>query len=253
MLAGLLTGGQAIAQSPPPAGFSLSLTIGPGWQSNPLDVPGRTKGDGNIGLEAALRYRWNLWSGAGFTMGLTGFSEWFFRDAAGGTNRLVASATFSQSWQGFTLQIAAAARTSADQWLKAHDSAYQDISISVSRAVTIRPDLTLTPTIGVGRRFYQDGTEDQYRARLGLTLARKHGQWTYRLGGAYSWALEDNTPILPRINDRTYSGFTSVTYEWEKDREVALRLGYTRTLSSYQPNRTKNVTLSPQVSATFRF
>lgn len=253
MLAGLLAAGDVIAQTPPPAGFALSVTLGPGWQSNPLDVPGRTKGDASFGLEAALRYRWNLWEGAGFTLGVAGFSELFFRDAGGGTNRLVGSATLSQSWKGFLFQAAVSARTSTDQWLKSHDSAYQDITASLSRPWTIQPDLTLTPMVALGRRLYQDGTEDQYRARLGLTLARKWEKWTLRLGGSYAWTLEDKTPILPRINDRTFGGFTSLTYEWEKDRDIALRLGYSRTLSSYQPNRTKNFTLAPQMSATFRF
>jgi len=159
-----MAAGGALAQTPPPAGFSLSLTLGPGWSSNPLDVPGRTKGDGSFGVELALRHRWNLWEGAGFSVGVTAFSELFFRDAGGGTNRLVGSASFSQNWQGFTILLNAAARTSANQQLTTHDTAYQDLTTSISRTWTIRPGLTLTPTVGFGRRFYQDGSEDQYRA-----------------------------------------------------------------------------------------
>ena len=241
------------AQTPPPAGFSLSLTLGPGWSSNPLDIPGRTKGDASFGVELALRHRWNLWQGAGLTVGVTGFSELFFRDAGAGVNRLVGSAGFSQNWRGYTLSINALARTSADQYLRTHDTAYQEVNASLSRSWTIRPDLTLIPTVGFGRRFYQDGSEDQYRARFGLVLMQKWEKWSFRLGGSYGWTLEDKTPLLPRINDRSYGAFTSATYEWQKDRDVALRLGYSRTLSSYQPNRTKNFTLAPQVSATFRF
>jgi len=248
-----MAAGGALAQTPPPAGFSLSLTLGPGWSSNPLDVPGRTKGDGSFGVELALRHRWNLWEGAGFSVGVTAFSELFFRDAGGGTNRLVGSASFSQNWQGFTILLNAAARTSANQQLTTHDTAYQDLTTSISRTWTIRPGLTLTPTVGFGRRFYQDGSEDQYRARFALVMAQKWEKWTFRLGGSLSWALEDKTPILPRINDRGYGVFISATYEWEKDRDIGLRLGYSRTLSSYQPNRTKNFTLAPQVSATLRF
>lgn len=248
-----MAAGSALAQTPPPAGFSLSFTLGPGWSSNPLDVAGRTRGDGSFGFELALRHRWNLWEGAGFTLGVTGFSEQFFRETGGGTNRLVGSAGFSQSWQGFTFLLNATARTSANQQLTTHDSSYQDLTVSISRTLTLQPDLTLTPTIGFGRRFYQDGSEDQYRARFALVLARKWEKWTFRLGGSLGWTLEDKTPILPRINDRSYGGFVSTTYEWEKDRDIALRLGYSRTLSSYQPNRTKAFTLAPQVSATFRF
>jgi hypothetical protein len=105
----------------------------------------------------------------------------------------------------------------------------------------------------LSRRFYQDGSEDQFRARLGVTLARQWGAWTFRLGGGFAYALEDKTPILPRIRDRTLSAFLSTTYAWAKDRDLSLRLGWSRTFSSYSENRTKVFTLTPRMAATFRF
>lgn len=244
---------QTTPGQPPPPGFSLGLTLGPGWSSNPLDLDRPAKGDGYLGFEAVASYRWALWQGAALSLSTTGFSELYFRDSAGGTNRIVGAASLSQRWQGAIFSLGFSARSAANQHLSAHDSASQELTLGISRPFVLVENLTLILSSALGRRFYQDGAEDQVRARLGATLVRKHGLWTFRLGGGFSYALEDKTPILPRINDRTVSATIGASYEWKKDREVAVKLSYARTYSSYQPNRTRGFTLAPQVSATIRF
>lgn len=243
----------AQASAPPQAGFSLSLTIGPGWNSNPLELPGPRKGDGYFGLEAITAYRWNLWEGGALTLTGTGYSELYFREDSAGLNRIAASATLSQRWQDITFTVGMSARSSINQALTAHDSASQDISIGVSRSFTLAKDLSLSLSGGTARRFYQDGSEDQIRARLGATLAQKMGLWTFRVGTGFSYVLEDKTPLLPRINDRSISANIGVTYDWAKDREVSMKLTYSRTYSSLQLNRFKVFGFAPQVGATLRF
>lgn len=247
----------AIAQSstapPPPAGFSLALTLGPGWSSNPLETPGRQKGDGYFGLETVAAYRWNLWQGGALNITVSGFSELYFRDDTAGLNRIGSAATFSQRWQELTFTLGVATRTAMNQRLSAHDSASTELSLGLARSFTLSDKLTLTLTTGASRRLYQDGTEDQFRARLGASLARKWEQWTFRISGGFSYALEDKTPFLPRINDRTISANLSATYEWTKDRDVSAKLTWSRTYSSLPANRYKTFGFAPQMAATLRF
>jgi hypothetical protein len=257
LAASVLGGGStdvfAQAPAPPQAGFSLSLTLGPGWNSNPLELPGRRKGDGYFGFETVAAYRWNLWDGGALTLASAGYSELYFREDSAGLNRIAASTTLSQRWQDITFTLGMSARSAVNQALTAHDSASQDISIGVSRSFTLAKDLSLSLSSGASRRFYQDGAEDQLRARLGATLAQKWDLWTFRIGTGFSYALEDKTPLLPRINDRSISANIGATYDWAKDREVSVKLTYSRTYSSLQLNRFKVFGLSPQVGATLRF
>jgi hypothetical protein len=246
--------GNAQTQSPPPpTGFSLELSAGPGWDSNPLELNRRTKGDVSLGFEANAAYRWALWKDAAFTVSGIGTSTLFLHETAGGLNRLSGVAALSQRWQGFSFSLTATARSATNQRLTQHDSASQDIAFGLSRPVVLAMDWSLIPSGGIARRFHQDGSEDQVRARLGLALVHKRDKWTYRLNGGYAWALEDKTPILPRINDRVGSIGLSATYEWIKDREASIQLGYSRTFSSYEPNRRRGWTLAPKVGTTLRF
>ncbi|MCZ8185116.1 MAG: hypothetical protein O9308_01950 [Beijerinckiaceae bacterium] len=256
--AGVLLGAVALGcpahgQTPPRPGWSLSVQLGPGWTSNPNDLPGRQKADAFWNMQVGLGYRQPLWDGAALTGTLGTGADWYAREQEAGSNRLSGTLAFSQTWRGATLSLGIAARTSMDQPLRAHDDASQDISLGLSRPVILAPDWTLIPSIGGSRRFYQDGTKNDLRFRSGLVLARKWNAWTWRIGGTASYLLEDNTPILPRIRDRSWSLFLSSTYEWQKDRELGLRLAYARTYSTYAPNRFRSVTLAPQLSATFRF
>lgn len=239
--------------APPPAGFALALTIGSGWSSNPLELPGRRKGDGYAGLEAVASHRWNLWTGGALNIAVSGYSELYFRDDSAGLNRAGLAATFSQRWQEMTFTLGASTRTAINQRMTAHDSASTDFSLGVSRSFTLIEDVTLTLTSGASRRLYQDGTEDQIRARIGATLSRKWEKWTFRIGGGFSYALEDKTPFLPRINDRTISTSIGATYEWAKDREVSAKLTYARTYSSLPINRFQTFGFVPQMAATLRF
>lgn len=229
------------------------MTAGPGWSSNPEDLRGPQKGEGYFGIEAALGHRWNLWQGGALTVSGTGFSELYVRNSAGGVNRLSGSAALSQRWREITFTLSVSARTSMNQPLTRHDSASQEASFGVSRGFTLAPDVTLTFNGALARRFYQDGSEDQSRARIGAILARKWGAFTFRIGGGIGYALEDKTPILPRIRDRSVSASIGGSYEWAKDRDISLRLGFIRIYSSYSENRTKVFTLAPQMAATFRF
>lgn len=242
------------AQTPPPQpGWSLSTQFGSGWTSNPNEVPGRQKGDVYGGLQVGLSYRLPLWEGASLSTGVTNLGEWYGRESGAGFNRVAGSISLSQTWQSITASLAVSARTSMDQPLRRHDEANQDVTLSLSRPLTLAPDWTLIPSLGTTRRFYQNGSKNEWRFRGGLTLARKWQDWTWRVGGTSGYLLEDNTPVLPRIRDRSWSLFGSATYEWAKDRDVGVRLAYSRTYSTYAPNRYRAVSLAPQVSATFRF
>ena len=237
----------------PPAGFSLGLTYGAGWNSNPLELTGRRKGDGLISSEIIAGYRWNLWDGAALAVSTTAYSELYGRETGGGINRLALGATISQKWQDLTLTLGTSTRTAANQHLTAHDSASSDVSFGLSRPFKLSENLTLIANASLARRFMNDGTEDQWRSRVGLTLARKWEKWTFRLGGTFGHTIEDKTPILPRINDRSVSAFAAAGYEWEKDREITFRLGYTRMYSSYPADRYQAFSFSPQIAATLRF
>ena len=245
----------AAAQAPktPPAGTSLTMTLGPGWSSNPGELPGRQKGDGYFSLDTTLSHRWALWDGGALTLSGSGYSELYVRDDSNGIHRLASSLTLSQRWQEATFTLGVSARTAANQRLTAHDSASQDIALGISRSFTLAEKLAFTITGGVSRRFYQDGAEHQLRARAGATLARTIDKWTFRIGGGFSYALEDKTPLLPRINDRTISANIGATYEWEKDREVSLKMTWSRTYSSLPINRFRTFGIVPQAAATLRF
>ncbi|KAF0227556.1 MAG: hypothetical protein FD175_2673 [Beijerinckiaceae bacterium] len=250
-----LAAGFAVAQAPAPpqAGLSLAFTLGPAWNSNPLELPGRRKGDGYFGLETNATYRWVLWEGGALALSGIGYSEQFFRESSAGLNRLGTSMTFSQRWQGTIFTLGIGARTATNQALTRHDSASQDVTLGISRSFTLMPDVSLTLSSGASRRFFQDGSEDQVRARAGATLARKWGQWTFSLGAGFSYTLEDKTPILPRINDRAISASVSASYEWAKDRDISAKLSYSRTYSSLPLDRFKVFSFAPQIAATFRF
>lgn len=245
----------AAAQAPktPPAGTSLTLTFGPGWNSNPGELPGRQKGDGYFGFDATLAHRWALWDGGALTLSGSGYSEFYIRDDSNGIHRLASSLTLSQRWQEATFTLGVSARTAANQRLTAHDSASQDIALGVSRSFVLAEKLAFTVTGGASRRFYQDGSEDQFRARAGASLARTIDKWTFRIGGGFSYALEDKTPLLPRINDRVISANIGATYEWEKDREVSLKMTWSQTYSSLPANRFRTFGIAPQAAATLRF
>lgn len=243
----------AIGQTPPQPGWALSAQFGPGWTSNPNDLPGRQKGDGHVGWQTSLSYRQPLWTNASLTVSSSLGSTLYARERDAGGNRLSGGVTLGQTWQGATFTLGFTARTSMDQPLQRHDEASQDVSIGVSRSVILAPDWTLIPSLGASRRFYQNGSKNDVRFRGGLILARKWHALTARLGVNASYLLEDNTPILPRIRDRSVSAFASATYEWAKERDIGLRVAVSRTYSTYAPNRYKSLSVAPQVSATFRF
>lgn len=245
----------AAAQAPktPPAGTALALTFGPGWNSNPGELPGRRKGDGYFGLDTTLSHRWALWEGGALTLAGTASSELYIRDDSNGLHRLASSLTLSQRWQEATFTLGISARTAANQRLSAHDSASQDIALGVSRSFALADKLALTLTGGASRRFYQDGAEHQFRARAGASLARTIDKWFFRIGGGFSYALEDKTPLLPRINDRVISANIGATYEWEKDREISAKFTWSRTYSSLPVNRFRVFGFAPQAAATLRF
>lgn len=243
----------AVGQTPPQPGWALSAQFGPGWTSNPNDLPGRHKGDGYAGLQTGLSYRQPLWTDASLSVSATIGNTLYARERDAGSNRMAGSVTLGQTWRGATFTLGLTARTSMDQPLQRHDEASQDVSIGASRSFTLAPDWTLIPSLGASRRFYQDGTKNDVRFRGGLVLARKWQDLTARLGINASYLLEDNTPILPRIRDRSVSAFASATSEWAKERDIGLRVAVSRTYSTYAPNRYKSLSVAPQVSATFRF
>ena len=245
----------AHAQAPiaPKTGFSLGATIGGGWSSNPLEITGRHRGDVYLGSEIVAGYRWALAEKTTINISLTGFSELFRREDGAGINRASVAASLSHTWHEATFTLGFAGRTAMNQRMTAHDSASNDVSIGVSRPFKLADDLTLILNSTLSRRFMQDGTEDQFRARLNVTLARKWEKWTFRIGGGFGYTLEDKTLILPRINDRSLSASVGAAYEWEKDREISVRLAYARMYSSYAPDRYAAFSFAPQIAATFRF
>lgn len=237
----------------PPPGFALAVSLSPSWTSNPDDLPGQQKGDGYLALETSLGRRWSLWDGAALTLtGLAG-SETYRRATGAGFNRIASFLSLSQTYAGATFSLGAAARTALNQQFTAHDTASNEVSFNVSRPFTISDGLTLVLGAGASRRFFGDGAEDDTRLRASATIARRIGPLTFRLGGGFSWLIEDSTPIRPRINDRTISASVSGTYEWAKDRDLGLRLAFFRTYSSLPSNRSTTFSALPQVSATFRF
>ena len=248
---------RAQTETPRPS-WALSAQFGPQWTTNPNDLPGRQKPDGSAALQLGISYRQPLWQDAALSLGVVTAGEWFLRETAAGFNRIAPSITLSQGWQGATFSLGVTARSSMDQPLRRHDEASQDVALSLSRPVTLAPGWTLIPSLGGTRRFYQDGSKNEWRARAGLVIARKWllagpQSFTWRIGGTLGYLLEDNTPVLPRMRDRSWSLFTGATDEWDKDRDLGLRIAYSRTESSYAPNRYRSLTLSPQVSALFRF
>jgi len=238
---------------PPPAGWALSLGFGAGWHSNPLELTTRARGDVFISSEIGLAYRLALWQGGALTLSGTGTGEHYSREETAGFVRGIVGVSLSQSWQGFTLAATAGHRKTMDHDLAGHESASSELGINLIRPIAITDGWTLLIFSRVARRFFNDGTEDQFRAGANATLVYRTGAWSFRAGSGFGYVLEDKTPILPRINDRSISLRAGIGYEWAKDREVTLGANYTRTYSSYAPNRTKIFTFQPRVGATIRF
>lgn len=244
---------QSPPPSPPPSGWSLGLSIGPSWSSNPRDVSTRTRGDVYLGNEIALGYRLPLWEGGAIAFSMTGTTELYARETQEGIQRGAASLSVSHNWSGTILSLSASARKTMGHDFARHDSASQEIGIGITRSFAIAEGWSLILFARGARRYLNDGTEDQIRAGLNATLVYRTGPWSVRLGGGFGYALEDKTILLPRINDRTVSARAGLGYEWAKDREIAFGGAFTRTYSSYAPNRTKAYSLSPRISATLRF
>lgn len=238
---------------PPPPGWALSLGFGAGWHSNPLELTTRTKGDGFVSSELGLAYRLPLWQGGALNLSAIGSSEHYGREETAGFGRAIVTANLSQNWQGFTLALTAGHRKTLDHKLLGHESASSELGLNLARVLPIAEGWSLLLFGRLARRFVNDGTEDQFRAGANATLIYRTGAWSFRTGAGFGYVLEDKTPILPRINDRSLSLRAGLGYEWAKDREVTLGASYTRTFSSYSPNRTRIFTLQPRVAATIRF
>lgn len=238
---------------PPPAGWALSLGFGAGWHSNPLELTTRAKGDGFVGSEIGLAYRAPLWQGGALTLSAIGAGEQYGREETAGFVRGLVVANLAQTWQGFTLSATASHRKTMDHDLAGHESASSELGINLTRAMPIAEGWSLILFSRLARRFVNDGTEDQFRAGVNATLVYRTGAWSFRAGTGFGYVLEDKTPILPRINDRSISLRAGIGYEWAKDREVTFGASYVRTYSSYSPNRTKIVTFQPRLAATIRF
>ena len=89
MLLGVVfLGCPALAQTPPLPGWSLATQFGPGWTSNPNDLPGRQKGDAYWNTHVTLSYRQPLWDGAALTGILGTGADWYSRERDAGSNRL---------------------------------------------------------------------------------------------------------------------------------------------------------------------
>lgn len=238
---------------PPPAGWSLGLGFGLGWNSNPLELMGRAKGDAFVTPEISLGYRLPLWTGAALSANLTANPELYGREHGAGVQRGNASLSLSQNWSGTTFSLSVSARKALAHDFSRHDSASQEIAFGVFRTFIPAENWSLTLNARIARRAVDDGTKDQFRAGLNATFAYRSGAWIWRAGGGFGYILEDKTTILPRINDRTVSARLGLGYEWAKDREVSLGGSFSRTYSSYQPNRTRIYTIQPRVAATIRF
>ncbi|WP_150285980.1 hypothetical protein [Rhabdaerophilum calidifontis] len=244
------------ALAPPSAaapGWSLSLALVPGWSSNPEEAPGRRKGDAFLGLEAGLSRSWQLRAGTSLTLTGAAMSELYRETPRAGFNRALAGISLGQALWGGTLTLGAGARTTLNQRLTAHDSASQNLSLGFSRSFGLGSGLTLIPSLGLSRRFYQNGSKNDWGARASLALVHRRGPLSLRIGGGIGWLLEDNTPILPRIRDRSFTLSAGLAYEWAPGRELSLRTSFTRGFSSYAPNRYRALTLAPQAAATLRF
>ncbi|MCA3630726.1 MAG: hypothetical protein IOC35_10440 [Methylobacterium sp.] len=253
-LAFALMAAPAMAQAnPPPAGWALSLGFGTGWHSNPNELSTRAKGDGFAAQEIGLAHRRPFWEGGALTLSVTGGSEFYAREANAGIQRAIATASLSQVWQGYFFAFTVSQRKSLSHDFSRHDGASTEFGVNISRTFSLGEAWSLLVFSRVARRLLNDGTEDQWRANINGTLTYKVGAWSWRMGGGFAYALEDKTPLLPRINDRTVSARLGVGYEWEKDREFTFGSSFSRTYSSYQPNRFKSFTIQPRVSATIRF
>jgi hypothetical protein len=243
----------AAPAAPPPAGWSLGLGFGMGWNSNPLDLTGRARGDMFLAPEIALGYRLPLWSGAALSTNVTANPELYSREHRMGVQRGNAGLSLSQRWGGQTFSLSISARKALAHDFSRHDSASQEIALGVFRSFIPAENWSLSLNGRIARRAVDDGTKDQFRAGFGATLAYRSGPWIWRAGAGFGYTLEDKTPILPRINDRTISARLGIGYEWAKDREFSLGSSFSRTYSSYQPNRTKTYTIQPRIAATIRF
>ncbi|MGL5446298.1 MAG: hypothetical protein ACRDBL_03195 [Rhabdaerophilum sp.] len=238
---------------PAGAGWALSLGFGASWHSNPLELTRRAKGDGFIAPEIGLSYRLPLWSGAALVASATTNPELYAREESVGVQRGFTSLALSQNWAGTIFNLSVSARKSLSHDFGKHESASQEIGLGVSRTFVPIENWSLTLSGRVARRAVDDGTKDQFRGGFNALLAYRSGAWIWRAGAGFGYVLEDKTPILPRINDRSVSVRAGLGYEWARDREVTLGASYTRTFSSYQPNRTKVITIQPRVAATIRF
>lgn len=238
---------------PPPADWALSLGFGTGWNSNPLELTKRAKGDLFLAPEIGLSYRLALWQGAALSAAVTFNPELYAREEGAGVQRGNASLSLSQNWAGTIFSLSVSARKAMKHDFSNHDSASQEIALGVSRTFVPAENWSLTLGSRIARRAVDDGTKDQFRAGANALLAYRKGAWIWRAGASFGYALEDKTPILPRINDRTISARLGLGYEWVKDRELSLGASYSRTYSSYQPNRTRVITIQPRIAATIRF
>lgn len=238
---------------PPPAGWAISLGLGAGWNSNPLERTRRATGDVFLAPEIGLSYRLPLWQGAALNAALTFNPELYAREESVGVQRGNASLSLSQNWAGTIFSLSVSARKALSHDFSSHDSASQEIALGVSRTFIPAENWSLTLGARIARRAVDDGTKDQFRAGANALLAYRKGAWIWRAGASFGYALEDKTPILPRINDRSVSARLGLGYEWARDRELSLGASYSRTYSSYQPNRTRIITIQPRVTATIRF
>lgn len=244
----------AMAQTtPPPAGWTLSLAFGAGWHSNPNEISTRAKGDGFLSPEIGLSFRQPLWEGGALMLSVTGGSEFYARETNAGLQRASATASVSHLWQGTSFAFTAGQRKSMSHDFARHDGSSTEFGVNVSRTFTFAEGWSLLVFSRVARRELRDSAENQWRAAINGTITYKQGAWSWRMGGGFSYALEDKTPFLPRINDRSISARLGLAYEWTKDREIAIGGNFSRTYSSYSFNRYKSFSIQPRVSATIRF
>jgi hypothetical protein len=253
IMVGLFMQAFAIAQTPQAPGWTLGLSLGTGWTSNPIESNRRVKGDVSTGFEATLARRFALWQGANLALTAQIGNEFYLREQAESINRGMVSAALTQEFAGFFASLSAAQRKSMNRDLNAHESASRELAFGLGRNIMIAEGWTLNLFGRIARRYLEDGTEDQFRAGVNATLTHRRGSWIMRFGGGYGYVLEDKTPILPRINDRTASARLGLAYEWTKDHEVGVRFAFTRTYSSYTLDRYKAYAVQPQVSASWRF
>lgn len=254
-LLGLCAFSEVRAQTAPinPPGWTLGLSFNTGWTTNPIESNRRVKGDGSAGFEMTLARRFALWQGA--SIALTGQigNDVYFREQGETYHRGFVSAAVTQEWAGFFLSLSAAQRKSMNRDFSAHESASREVALGLGRTVALGEGWSLNLFGRLARRFLEDGTEDQLRAGINATVTHRRGPWIMRLGGGYGYVLEDKTPILPRINDRTVSARLGLAYEWAADSELGLRFAFTRTYSSYAFDRYKAYAVTPSISTSWRF